>query len=252
MKRKQILSRITLCLISFIAVSSARAGWYEIRNYAGTIGGRPIHLSLQTYDDIDRNEPGQWHVDGSYYYDTYRTPIPLQGKRQPNGEMQLCEAVEPVSFAESPLVPAVSATHPVPCPISLKVSGTEASGDWRDEKSVLPIALHQVGSLVDTGLEPPRVVGVVEIPMWHHAKDHLLLGVYQSSRSCPLSMVRLRLVNIKSGQIDRNLKFRCGTGTVATSIYANVYRANNPHHVIVIFQGGDHGMGDDQDVAIEP
>ncbi|MFP3656126.1 hypothetical protein SB777_35040, partial [Burkholderia sp. SIMBA_052] len=92
-------------MILFTA-SSAHAGWYEIRNYAGTIGSLPVHVSLQTYDDINRNTSGQWRVDGSYYYDAHRVPIPLQGKRQPNGEMQLCEAVEPVSFGDSPTVPA--------------------------------------------------------------------------------------------------------------------------------------------------
>ncbi|BFG77269.1 hypothetical protein PTKU46_53020 [Paraburkholderia terrae] len=251
MKRKRNISRTILCVILFTA-SSAHAGWYEIRNYAGTIGSLPVHVSLQTYDDINRNTSGQWRVDGSYYYDAHRVPIPLQGKRQPNGEMQLCEAVEPVSFGDSPTVPAASPTHPVPCPITLKISDTKASGEWRDGKKVLPIALHQVGSLNDTGLETPRVVGVVEIPMWHRTKNHLLLGVYQSSMDCSLSMVRLRLINIKSGQIDRDLKFDCGAGIVATPIYANVYRADNPRNVTVIFQGGYRGMGDDRDVPVEP
>ncbi len=88
--------------------------------------------------------------------------------------------------------------------------------------------------------------------MWHHTKNHLLLGVYQSSADCSLSMVRLRLINIKSGQVDKDLKFDCGAGVVATPIYANVYRADNPRHVTVIFQGGYHRMGEDRDVPVEP
>lgn len=235
-----------------LSASSAYAGWYEVRNYTGTIGGLPVHVSLQTYDDINRNDDGRWRVEGSYYYDAHRVPIPLQGKRQPNGEMQLCEAAEPVSFGESPVVPAASPTHPVPCPIAIKVSDAEATGEWRDAKRVLPIALHQVGTLNDTDPSAPAVVGDVDIPMWHHTKSHLLLGVYQSSSDCPLSMAGLRLVNIKSGRTDRELKFDCGAGTVATSIYANVYRAQKPRHVTVLFQGGYHGMGDDRDVKVEP
>lgn len=252
MKSKRNFFCIALCVILFAAATSAHAGWYQIRNYVGTIGSLPVHLSLQTYDDFNRNESGQWRVDGSYYYDAHRVPIPLQGKRHPDGEMQLCEASEPVSFGDSPTVRAVSPTHPLPCPITLKISDTGASGEWRDGKNVLPITLYQAGTLDDTGLENPRVVGVVEIPMWYHTKTHLLLGVYQSSKDCSLSMVRLRLINIKSGQIDKDMKFDCGAGIVATSIYANVYRAGNPHHATVIYQGGYHGMGDDQDVAIEP
>ncbi|AKJ69465.1 hypothetical protein PATSB16_37970 [Pandoraea thiooxydans] len=252
MKSKPDFSRIALWLIFLVASSSAHAGWYEVVNYVGTIGSQPIHLSLQTFGYIDRNEPGQWRVDGSYYYDAHRIPIPLQGKRRPNGTMQLCEATEPASFADSPKVPPPSATRPVPCPIELKISGTQASGEWRDGKNNLPITLHQVGRLDDTGEQSPRIVGIVAIPMWHHTKDHLLLGVYESSGSCSLSMARLRLVNIKSGRIDREMKFPCGTGVVATPIYANVYRASNPRYVTIISQGGDHGMGDDQDVEVEP
>ena len=252
MKRKRNLSCIALCVFALTAASSAQAGWYEIENYAGTIGNLPIHLSLQTFDDADRNEPGQWHVDGSYYYDAHRVPIPLQGKRRPDGTMQLCEATEPDSFSDSPTVPAASAARPVPCPIALKIDGHEASGEWRDGKNVLPIVLQEVGSLNDTELGPPRVTGVVEVPMWHHTKKHLLLGVYETSKDCPLSMDRLRLVNIKSGRVDRDMKFPCGTGVVATSIFTNVYRADNPRDVVVIFPGGLHGMGEDQDVAVEP
>jgi hypothetical protein len=251
MKSRRSFSCIVL-FMTLIAASPARAGWYEVRNYTGTIGSLPVHLSFQTYDDINRNEPGQWRVDGSYYYDAHRIPIPLQGTRQPDGKMQLCEAAEPESFGDSPAVPAASPTDPVPCPIALKVSGTEASGEWRDGKKILPIALHQIGRLDDTGVDTPQVVGVVEVPMWHHTKDHLLLGVYESSNDCPVSMVRLRLLNIKTGRLDGNLKFGCGAGIVATPIYANVYRADNPHHVTVMFQGGYHGMGDDQDMAVEP
>ncbi|GAB6847948.1 hypothetical protein [Paraburkholderia kururiensis] len=252
MKNKRNLARLALCVFFLAATSLALAGWYDIDNYAGTIGSLPIHVSLQTYDDVHRDEPGQRRVDGSYYYDTHRIPIPLQGKRQPDGTIQLCEANAPTSSADSPTVPAASATHPVPCPITLKIIGTGASGEWRDDKRVLPIALHQVGSLNDTGLQPVRLDGVVEVPMWYHTKNHLLLGVYDSSKDCPLSMARLRLVNLRSGRIDKEMKFPCGTGVVSTPIFGNVYRAGTPRHVTVMFQGGYHGMGDDRDVAVEP
>ena len=251
MKAKRGFFRIALCT-TLIATSSANAGWYEIRNYVGTIGSLPVHLSLQTYDSINHNQPGQWKVDGTYYYDAHRISIPLQGKRQPDGQMQLCEAMEPVSFADSPVVPAASPTHPVPCPITLKIGDTGATGEWRDGKKVLPITLHQIGSLNDTGLNALKLDGIIEIPMWHHTKNHLLLGIYQSSKDCSLSMVDLRLINIKSGQVDKDLTFDCGTGTVATVIYSNVYRAENPHHVTVIADGGYHGMGEDKDVVVEP
>lgn len=63
MKRALNFSRIILCWVFFAATSSAYAGWYEIGNYIGVIGNLPIHLSLQTYDDVDRGAPGQWRLD---------------------------------------------------------------------------------------------------------------------------------------------------------------------------------------------
>lgn len=149
-------------------------------------------------------------------------------------------------------VPAAAPTRPVPCPIALSVGDTAASGEWRDGKNVLPIALQQGRTLVDTGPDAPRVARVVEVPMWHRTKSHMLLGVYRSSAECTLSMVGLRLVNIKNGQVDKELKFGCDAGTAATPIFANVYRAGNPRHVTMLCQGGYRGMGDDRDVAAEP
>jgi len=243
-------SRVALCTLLF-TTTAAHAGWYEVRNYTGTVGNAPVHVSLQTFDNLNKNESSQWRVDGSYYYDAHRVPIVLQGTRQPDGTMQLCEAAAPASFGDSPVVPKASPANPVPCPIHLTITTAGASGEWNDGKRTLPITLHQVASLDDTDGDGPHIDGAVEIPMWHHSKDHLLLGVYRTSRDCPLSMSSLRLVNIKSGKVDRDIKLDCA-GTVATSIYANVYRGADTRHVTVIFQGGDHGMGDDRDVLIEP
>lgn len=251
MTTKRFLFRLTSCLI-FCMAPYAHAGWYEIRNYAGTIGNLPIHMSLQTYDHINQGEPGQWHVDGSYYYDAHRIPIPLQGNRKTDGQFALCEASEPTSFGQAASVPAVSPHHPAPCPIKLKVVGSAATGEWDDGKKVLPITLHQVGQLDDTGSGAPLLEGIVEIPMWHHTRDHMLLGIYQFSKDCPLSMTGLRLINIVNGKVDKELTFDCGDyGTVATTIYTNVYRATNPRHVTAIASGGYHGMGEDRDITIE-
>jgi len=248
---KRLLPRLPLYL-TLLAASSAHAGWYEIRNYTGTVGNVAVHMSLQTYDRINHDQPGRWLVDGSYYYDAHRIPIPLQGHRKPDGQVELCEASEPASFGTAPAVPAASPQHPDPCPIKLKVTDSGATGEWNDGKKTLPIALHLVGSLDDTGSGAPVLAGVVEIPMWHHTKTHLLLGIYQLSKDCPISMVSLRLVNIANGKVDKNLAFDDDCyGTIATSIYEGVYRAANPRHVTVLAPGGDHGMGEDKDIAIE-
>ncbi len=85
--------------------------------------------------------------------------------------MVLCEAAAPLSIAESPVVPAATAKHPVPCPIALKFTDENVTGAWNDGKRELPIALRQVGSLNDTG--SVRLDGVVEIPRVETLTRHL-------------------------------------------------------------------------------
>lgn len=232
-------------LALLLAASSAEAGWYEIKNYVGTVGKAPVHVSLQTFDAINHGEPGQWRVVGSYYYDAHRVPIPLHGQRRPDGHMALCEAPPP-SGNEVPFA-ALAA-----CPIRLAVSDDGASGEWNDGKSALPISLRQVGSLDDTERSGSELTGTVEIPMWYHTKTHLLLGIYASAGDCPVSMLRLRLVNIATGRTDGDIPFECEAGMIMTDIYANVSqgRGTKAGQVTVGFQGGK--MGYDVDVTIEP
>jgi len=235
-------------LVLLLFASYARAGWYEVKNYAGTIGGLPVHVSLQTFDYINHGEPSQWLVEGSYYYDSLRIPIPLRGTRQTDGSMQLCEAAPPLSIGESPVVPAVSAEHLVPCKITLSFADDNVTGKWNDGKKELAVALHQVGSLNDTG--SVRLDGSVEIPMWYHTKTHLLVGVYTSSADCPASMRHLRLINIATGRVDRDIPLECDAGMIITSIYANVSNGPTKNKVIVGFQRGRMGIDKVVDIRV--
>ncbi|HEY8683562.1 MAG TPA: hypothetical protein VIM06_10365 [Rhodanobacter sp.] len=253
----RLLAPVALLLFT----SSAHAGWYEVKNYIGTIGAVSVHLSLQTYGDIDGGPTDHWRIGGSYYYDAHRIPIPLQGQqlvqghRLPSGRVVLCEAVLPPVDPSTlnpwtPTVPARSAAHPAPCPISLGITGDGASGEWSDGKRTLPIMLHQVGSLNDTGGIAIPIDGVVEIPMWYHTKTYLLLGVYGSSEDCPVSMLHLRLVNIATGRIDGDIPFPCEAGMLMTPIYANVHGNPAVGKVTVGFDFGGNGCF--EDVDIEP
>jgi hypothetical protein len=245
MKRKL---HVAILLALLFLMSSARAGWYEIRNFVGTVGSAPVHVSLQTFDSVNKGDSAQWHVDGSYYYDVHRIPIPLQGQRQADGSMVLCEAEQPRSIVESPQVPVASAKIPVPCPIALKFSDDKVGGEWNDGKKVLPIVLRQVGNLNDD--DSIQLNGIVEVPMWYHTKTHLLLGIYESSEDCPVSMRHLRLINTATGQVDRELAFDCDAGMVMTTIYSNVSRGPTIHKVTVGFRGGK--MGHDEVIDITP
>ncbi|WP_334001957.1 hypothetical protein [Burkholderia cepacia] len=230
------------------ASAASYAGWYEVVNYTGTIGTTPVHVSLQTYDAINHNDAGRWRVDGSYYYDAHRKPIPLQGRREPDGRMTLCEASPPASNADSPVVPAASPSRPKPCPIALNVAGQTATGTWDDGRKTLPITLNEVGRLNDNDQDHIRLDGAVDIPMWYRTKTHMLVGVYALSDKCGLAMQSLRAVNIATGRIDRTIALDCDAGMVMTSIYANVADARRAGYVSVEYRGGK--MGYEQDVSL--
>ncbi|MCA8300893.1 hypothetical protein LGN24_05265 [Burkholderia seminalis] len=224
------------------------AGWYEIANYTGTIGHAPVHVSLQTYDAINRNDAGRWRVDGSYYYDAHRKPIPLQGRRTPDGRMTLCEASQPASTADSPVVPAASPTRPKPCPIALNLAGKTVTGTWDDGRHTFPITLNEVGRLNDNDQDHLQLDGVVDIPMWYRTRTHMLVGVYALSDTCGIAMRSLRAVNVATGRVDRTIALGCDAGMLMTSIYANVTDARRAGYVSVAFRGGK--MGDERDVPL--
>lgn len=224
-----------------LLISPARASWYDVKNYVGTVGDAPVHVSLQTFSSIVRGEPVPLDAEGSYYYDARRIPIPLHGQRQPDGRITLCEGRPSRAKMKPVAEPGSTAARQVACPITLKIADDEAHGIWSDRKSRLPIVLHQVGSIDPTITAYPSLDGVIEIPMWHHTKKHLLLGVYQSSENCPGSMLRLRLVNIATGRTDGDIPLACEAGMIMTSIYANVSRGPTEHQVTVHFQGGKWG-----------
>ncbi|MGS0895970.1 hypothetical protein ACVBGC_26065 [Burkholderia stagnalis] len=255
MLRNRLLRPLTavaalLACAPILSQAGGTAGWYEVVNYTGTIGNAPVHVSLQTYDTLDHDDAGRWRIDGSYYYDAHRQPIPLQGRRQPDGRMTLCEAAPPASNAESPVVPAASPSHPKPCPISLTVAGPAATGEWADGRKTLPVALREVGRLNDTDGDHFRLDGSVEIPMWYRTKTHLLLGVYTLTDACGIAMRSLRAVNLATGRTDRTIPLGCDAGMLMTPIYANVTDAQRTGHVTVEFRGGK--MGYEEDIPLGP
>ncbi|WP_446901166.1 hypothetical protein [Burkholderia sp. YIM B11467] len=238
----------TLAALFACVPAASYAGWYEIANYTGTIGNAPVHVSLQTYDALDRNDAGRWRIDGSYYYDAHRKPIPLQGHREPDGRMTLCEASPAASNAEAPVVPPESPSHPKPCPIALNLTGKTATGTWDDGRKTLPITLNEVGRMNDNDRDHLQLDGAVDIPMWYRTKTHMLVGVYTLSDSCGIAMRSLRAVNIATGHIDRTIPLDCDAGMVMTSIYANVTDARRAGYVSVEFR--DSKMGYEQDVSL--
>lgn len=246
-----MLSGAVLCVALFS--TPAYAGWYQVRNYIGTVGSYPVHVSLQNYDELNRGEARQKKIDGSYYYDANRRPIALVGTRHADGKMVLCEATPPDTLGDSPVVPKPTSARPNPCPIELSVESGKVTGIWNDGKKSLDIRLQEVAQLDNTDDKSQEIKpsGDVEIPMWYHTKTHLLLGIYQQAQDCAFSMRKLRFINIRTGKTDKEMAFECGAGTVATSIYSNVWQGSSDKHVTIEFPGGFNNMGEDRDVLIE-
>lgn len=257
MLRSKIVSALlVLCCMSFgteLAGAAVPGQWYQVKNYVGDIGSHAVHVSLQTFGWIDHGSPGEWQVVGNYYYDSHRLPIALVGTRTPNGEMTLCEANPPDELQGQPVVPQGTKEGSNNCQFHISVEGLSATGQWVSPAKTLPINLHQVAYLDGTDDNHFRFGGPLEIPMWYHTKKDLLVGIYTTDASdedCLLSMTALRLVNVKTGAIDRVIEFDCGAGTIATVIYSNVFKSETPGSVVVELMGGDHGMGQDSDVKL--
>ncbi len=170
-----------------------------------------------------------------------------------DGKMVLCEATPPDTLGDSPVVPKPTSARPNPCPIELSVESGKVTGIWNDGKKSLDIRLQEVAQLDNTDDKSQEIKpsGDVEIPMWYHTKTHLLLGIYQQAQDCAFSMRKLRFINIRTGKTDKEMAFECGAGTVATSIYSNVWQGSSDKHVTIEFPGGFNNMGEDRDVLIE-
>ncbi|WP_338525248.1 hypothetical protein NUH87_06295 [Pseudomonas batumici] len=212
------------------------AGWYEVRNYTGTLGSHSVHMSLQTYVWLLQSNPGK--VDGSYYYDEHRIPIALHGKQQAENQLALCE--EPDKK----------------CPITLTVTEQGASGTWSDGKRTLPINLQQVGRLDNTGENNQLLEGNVEIPMWSHTKDRMFLGVYgvqapaETYQEPYVTMKSIKEIEIKTGRLLRTLDTDDMAGLLMTPIYMNVEASVQSNGVNLLIQHGGGRMGYDEDRVI--
>lgn len=242
-----------LILLLLLVALPARAGWFEVKTYVGTIGKSKVHLSLQTFDYINHEDAGRWKVDGSYYYDKYSTPIPLEGSRDAKGNVVLCEGSRFVSFYGQDIFKQRDKRDMEKCPIHVDISGKLVTGRWHGSHGDLPIHLEQVGHLDNTGLGKPELDGNVTIPLWYYTKKYMLLGVYKATDKCgPPSMTNMIVVDRSNGKRYRNMDLGCDFGNVATVVYMNAYHSDKHGYVTMIANGGHHGMGRDVDVRMKP
>jgi hypothetical protein len=129
-----------LCVFSWS--KNANAGWYQVNNYVGDIGDAPVHLSLQSYPFGSGTT-----VEGSYYYDRYKSIIPIYGKYD-DGKLKLCEIPK---ITDEMTMNADSAIKAGECPFTLTISENVAAGFWKKKNATYQVEIKKVASFDDTG-----------------------------------------------------------------------------------------------------
>lgn len=144
--------------------------WYVIKNYTGTIGKQSVHVSLQSYAF-----GGQTTVKGSYYYDKYRSPIPLYGNLTATS-LVLCEVNSDKDYSE--YIEEGKKYDASQCPLKLNYHGDNLQGVWQNKKSTRNVLLKHTGSLDGTPLTD-NTTQLIDIPFWGQTAEHSFIGVYE-------------------------------------------------------------------------
>ena len=228
--------------IAFLAIHCgiASAGWYQVKNYEGTIGTAPVHVSLQAYDKLLQ---GDARLAGSYYYNAHRIPLKLDGIHSAGGEITLCESA--IKAGDD-----VDKSSKPRCTITLKAAPEGLKGRWKDGATSLDIRLRQVGWLDNN--QDERIDGKVDIPMWYHTKKAMFIGVYQKSSACKeIVMTSIKIVSAANGGVLDNVRLAsCEAGTLMTDIYKNVESGDKPRNVTIHYGGGK--MGHEELTPLKP
>lgn len=187
---------------------------YVVNNYEGYIGKYPIHLSLQYYD-FGKNV----NVEGSYYYDNHRSPIPLYGVNESNS-IVLCEAVSDDSFEK--YIVQGEKFEVSKCPFRLTRNPTGFVGEWHNERSTLKVDLKLTVEARDGVISGNAKA--LDIPFWGQTKQHSFIGVYEASAD-GIVINKVNVVDKKSGKFIQVINPQmngCEFGSYMTSIFQNV------------------------------
>lgn len=214
-------------------------GWYQVKNYIGYIDKHPIHVSLQHYNNFGSG----LELTGSYYYDDQLKPIPLYGKYNKGGNVELCETHTNVGFNSVFVQGTEEEIDTSACPFSLTLSASGAIGEWRNKDKIFTVNLKTVGNLDNTNNE--HINGVMEIPFWGQTEKHSFIGVYDSSTS-GLEINKIKAIDKQSKKTVQvfNPQENCDFGFIMTPIYMNIngFYSTNGEQIILNCensQGGD-------------
>lgn len=218
------LAPLLALLAGLAATTPACAGWFQVRNYAGTIGPYAVHVSVQTFDELQDKSK----VAGSYWYDKHRAPIELHGYRIAPDRMMLCEG-------------GPDSRH---CPFDLTVDATGVHGRWKDANRELPVTLRPIGRLDNTG-DDPVLEGDANIPMWFHTTRLAFVGHYdRDAQDGHLWLHDIRVIEMTTGRLVDDVKLDDPeSGLLMTEIYSNVERGEAPGLLTLHIANGK--MGED-------
>lgn len=236
----KLLISALFCVL--LLTGEAVAGWYQVENYAGTIGADPVHLSLQRYDSFGSGIT----VEGSYFRDAKQRPIALYGTVT-GTKVSLCEIADDKEFYRVLVMGSKTPVDTAGCPIVLDFNAGGATGSLSMGADRLPIILKKVASLDDTG--DAKIVGTVEIPFWAETAADRFAGVYANT-SAGFCMTKMQVIKKSSGKIVQTITFKdddCNAGMLMTPIYMNVQKWTEAGKDIISvnFRGG--GAGDSED-----
>ncbi|QLK63584.1 hypothetical protein GE278_22640 (plasmid) [Enterobacteriaceae bacterium Kacie_13] len=221
---KKIIISVTLCAILSGSAAVASDSWYVIDNYAGTIGKSPVHVSLQRY-----SFGGETNIKGSYYYDKYRSPIPLYGKITPEAII-LCEVKTNQEYDD--YLTEGKKYDLNMCPLKLTPSGDVLQGTWQNTKRTLDVVLNKTASMDKTVISD-NPAKTIEIPFWGQTAAHSFIGVYEM-KDDGLSVNKVMALNKSSGKVDQVIDpqlHQCDFGFYMTAIYQNIERLSNPSQI---------------------
>ncbi|RAZ90572.1 hypothetical protein DPM33_13805 [Mesorhizobium hawassense] len=221
------------CLL--LLSQKAFAGWYQVKNYEGSIGPNPVHLSLQRYDGFGSGIT----VEGSYFYDAKQSPIALYGKAE-GTKLTLCEIADDKELDRVLVMGSKTPVDTARCPLSLDISQSGATGTWIKGLEKFQVVLKEVAGLDDTA--EGRVRGIVEIPFWAQTAAHRFAGIFTKTEA-GICMTKLQVISKKTKKAVQSIRFDdpdCNAGMLMTPIYMNVQKQGE-EIISVNFRGGGTG-----------
>lgn len=128
-------------------------------------------------------------------------PIPLYGKYNEVGNVELCETHAAADF-NSVFVQGTNEQFDTgSCQFLLTLSASGAVGKWRASNKNFAVNLQMSGSLDNTN--NGYLNGIMKIPFWGQIQQHSFIGVYESSAS-GIKINSIKVIAKQSKKQSRN------------------------------------------------